>query len=138
MVFMRSECNRSRDADKPAPLVYCAGMKPELLWPLAIVTLVLYLVTRIRYVVDDAHVRVKIFGATLRKIALADIEFADTESPFWNEHWCNTYWPWGRVVRLRRKSGWVRNFIITPADRDVFLSTLNDKLKARVEMPVMR
>jgi len=86
------------------------------------------LALRIRYTVDDAYVRVRLFGATLRKIALSDIEFADTASPFWNEHWCNTLWTRGRIVRLRRKSGFVRNFIITPADRDAFLAELQAKL----------
>lgn len=103
-------------------------MKPEMLWPAALVVLVVWLVFRIRYTVDDAYVRVKLFGVTLRKIALRDIEFADTAAPFWNEHWCNTLWACGRVVRLRRKSGLVRNFIITPANRDEFLAQLRSKL----------
>ena len=96
-------------------------MKSEMLWPLALIALVFWLVMQIRYVVDECHVRVKLFGATLRKIALTDIEFADTSMPFWNEHWCNTLWPCGRVVRLRRKTGLIRNFIITPPDRDSFI-----------------
>ena len=77
---------------------------------------------------DDRYVRVVLFGATLRKIALSDIEFADTAMPFWNEHWCNTLCACGRIVRLRRKSGLVRNFIITPADRGAFLADLRSKL----------
>jgi len=108
-------------------------MKPELYlyWPLGLIVLVIWLVSRIRYAVDDAYVRVKLFGLTLRRIALADIEFADTAAPLWNEHWCNTFLTASRIVRLRRKSGWFRNFIITPADRESFLSTLDDKLKRR-------
>jgi hypothetical protein len=78
--------------------------------------------------VDEKHVRVKLFGATLRKIALSDIEFADTAAPFWNEHWCNTLCACSRVVRLRRKSGLIRNFIITPANRDAFLAEVRSKL----------
>lgn len=89
---------------------------------------IFYLGTRIRYIVDDRHVRVKLCALTLRKVALADIEFADTASPFWNEHWCNTFWPFGRTVRLRRKSGLVRNFVITPAHRAAFLAELRSKL----------
>lgn len=105
-------------------------MKPEMLMflPLALIVVVFWLVVQIRYVVDEHHVRVKLFGATLRKIALTDIEFADTAMPFWNEHWCNTIFPWGRCVRFRRKTGWIRDFIITPADRDGFLTDLRSKL----------
>jgi len=99
-----------------------------MLWPVVVIVLVFWLVTRIRYTVDEHHVRVKLFGATLRKIALSDIEFADTAMPFWNEHWCNTICACGRIVRLRRKSGFIRNVIITPADRDAFLAELRSKL----------
>jgi len=94
----------------------------------ALVVMLFWLIFRIRYTVDDHHVRVKLFGLTLRKVALSDIEFADTAAPFWNEHWCNTLCACGRVVRIRRKSGWVRNFIITPANRDEFLAELRARL----------
>lgn len=100
----------------------------ELLWPLALIVLVVWSVTRIRYAIDEQYVRVKLFGATLRKIALTDIEFADTKCPLWNEHWCNTFFAWSRSVRLRRKTGFARNFIITPANRDAFLDELRSKL----------
>jgi len=103
-------------------------MKPEMLWPFALIALILWLVFRIRYTVDNEYVRVVVFGVTVRRIALSDIEFADTAAPFWNEHWCNTLCACGRIVRLRRKSGLVRNFIITPVDRDAFLAELRSKL----------
>ena len=103
-------------------------MRLELLWPLALIVLACWCITRIRYVIDERHVRVKLFGVTLRKIALADIEFADTQCPLWNEHWCNTFFAWGRSVRLRRKTGIARNFIITPANRDAFLAELRSRL----------
>ena len=32
-----------------------------------------------------------------------------------------------RIVRLRRKTGWFRNFIITPVNRDAFLEELRAK-----------
>ena len=59
--------------------------------PLALIVVVCWGITRIRYTIDGQHVRVKLFSVTLRKIALADIEFADTKCPLWNEHWCNTF-----------------------------------------------
>ena len=97
-------------------------------WPVGPLVLICWCITRIRYAIDDQHVRVKLFGLTLRKIALADIEFADTNCPLWNEHWCNTFFAWGRSVRLRRRTGIARNFIITPAHRDTFLDELQRKL----------
>lgn len=90
---------------------------------------VFLIVPRIRYVLDESHLRVMLGGVTLRKIALADIEFVDTSAPFWNEHYCNCLSGCrSRVVRIRRKSGLVRNFIITPADRDAFIQELRSRL----------
>lgn len=98
----------------------------------AFVILLLWMITYIDYRIDPRHVRVILGPVTLRKIALSDILFADTSAPFWNEHWCSTLFPKKRVVRLRRKTGLVRNFIITPADRDRFLATLRPLLDTPV------
>jgi hypothetical protein len=94
------------------------------------VALLLWSVTRIRYTVDGRHLRVRLGRLTLRKIALSDIESVDTRWCFWNEHWCNTFWPRGRIVRIRRRSGLFRNFVITPADRDKVLHKLQERLYA--------
>ena len=87
----------------------------------------IWLITRIRFVIDAQHVRVVVLGLTIRKIALSDIEFVDTKAPLWNEHWCNTL-SVKRIVRIRRRSGWFRNFIITPPDRDAFIVELRGRL----------
>jgi hypothetical protein len=97
-------------------------------WSILWVVLLLWLITRIRYTIDDQHVRVMLMGLTLRKVALSDIESVDTSAPLWNEHWCNTYWPWGRTVRIRRKTGLIRNFVITPANRGAFVEELRGRL----------
>lgn len=91
----------------------------------------LYWVTRIRYVIDERYVRVIWFGATVRKIALTDIAAVDTRFCFWNEHWCNTVTDIpNRRVTLHRKSGFVRNFVITPKNREAFLAELSARLGA--------
>jgi hypothetical protein len=100
------------------------------LYPVSIVLLVLWGITRIGYAIDDRYVRVVLGGATLRKVALADIESVDTKWAAWNEHWCNALLPFGRVVRIRRRSGLIRNFIITPVDRDEFIRQLRERLVA--------
>jgi hypothetical protein len=91
-------------------------------------TLLYWMITRIFYVVDDQYLRVRLGGFTLRKIAIADMAFVDTAAPFWNEHWCNTAFTRKRVLRVRRKSGWIKNFIITPANRDEILRQLQPRL----------
>ena len=95
---------------------------------LAVIIFILWCVTRIRYVIDDHYLRVLWFGITTRRIALSDMEKVDTCAPLWNEHWCNTLWPVGRVVRIRRKTGIFRNFIITPQNRDAFIRELKAKV----------
>lgn len=91
----------------------------------------LYLVTRIRYEIDERYVRVIWFGFTLRKIALTDIADVHTRFRFWNEHWYNTLFDMGkRRVTLHRKSGFVRNFVITPKNREAFLAELSARRSA--------
>ena len=63
----------------------------------------------------------------MRRVALTDIESAAVRSlgHIWtvNEHWVNL-WPIGTYVVLRRKSGWVRNFVINPPEPESFLADL--------------
>jgi len=103
---------------------------PEVLLPIAILLVVLWGITRIGYTIDDRYVRVRLFGITLRKIALTDIASVDSKIVIWNEHWCNTLFAWRRSVRICRKTGIARSFIITPANRDEFIRQLQERLGA--------
>lgn len=78
------------------------------------------------FAVDGAHVRVLMFGRTIRKVALADVEWADRRWDFWNEHYAISLRP-SRAVRLRRRSGVFRSFIITPPDADAFIGRLRER-----------
>jgi hypothetical protein len=100
-----------------APLLLALTFCASLVWALC---------ANITYSIDTTHVRVLFFGCTLRKIALNDIEFADKSWKWWNEHYNNSLIP-SRIIRIRRRSGWIRNFIITPHAPDVFLSDLASK-----------
>jgi hypothetical protein len=132
---------RRKRADKGAPKAFLDQAKSArhifpvkenigvffgiLLWG----TFLYRMITRISYVVDERYLRVVIGKFTLRKIAIADIAFVDTSAPFWNEHWCNTAFALKRVLRVRRKSGWIKNFIITPANRDEMLRALEPRVR---------
>ncbi len=78
------------------------------------------------YAVDDTHVRVLMFGRTVRRVALSDVEWADRRWDFWNEHYTTSLRP-SRVVRLRRRTGVFRSFIITPPDAESFIGRLRDR-----------
>ena len=75
------------------------------------------------------EVQVRLGGWVVRRVRLDDIEAVSTASGptallTWgfNEHWCN-FWP-ARYLILRRKSGWVRSFVINPPDTDPFVAEL--------------
>ena len=101
---------------------------------LALCGILYFAITRIAYVVDERYLRVVLGKVTLRKIALSDIAFVDTAAPFWNEHWCNTVFTGKRVVRIRRRTGLIRNFIITPVNRHDLLRQIQSRLDTKLAL----
>ena len=75
------------------------------------------------FTVDAAHVRIRFYGVTARKVALNDIEWAAQDWAFWNEHWTNTM-STKRIVLLRRRTGVFKNFLISPPVPADFLQAL--------------
>ena len=80
------------------------------------------------FTVDAGHLRVRFYGLTARKVALSDIEWAAIEWAahdwaFWNEHWTNTVNP-KKLILLRRRTGWFKNFVISPPSPPDFLREL--------------
>ena len=76
--------------------------------------------------VDDEHVRVVVYRFTVRKVALTDIAWADRSCPLWNEHYTSSL-NRKKVVRLRRRTGVIKNFIITPSDPESFFAELRER-----------
>jgi hypothetical protein len=78
------------------------------------------------YRVTSSEVQVRLGGWVVRRVALGDIERAEIvpswRATWWNEHWTN--FSLGRCVVLRRKSGWIRAFVINPPDPEAFCSAL--------------
>jgi len=77
----------------------------------------------------EAEVQVRLGGWVVRRVRLDDIAAVRTAIGLrafltrdLNEHWCNL-WPM-RYVILRRRSGWVRSFIINPPDTEPFAAEL--------------
>ena len=73
--------------------------------------------------VDEAFVRVRVYGWSARKVALTDIEWAAQDWCFWNEHYTNTVNP-KKLVLLRRRSGVFKSFLISPPSPPEFLKEL--------------
>jgi hypothetical protein len=81
-----------------------------------------------RYYLGDSALEVKLGATTVRRIAYSDIEGAKAGCALWNEHWTN-FVPL-RFITLKRRSGWIRNFVINPPDREVFLRELEARLQS--------
>jgi len=75
------------------------------------------------FAVDEAFVRVRVYGLTARKVALADLEWAAQDWAVWNEHWTDTVRP-SKLLLLRRRTGWFKNFLISPPSPQDFLRQL--------------
>jgi hypothetical protein len=93
----------------------------------AVIGFVLYAVATLRYRITDEAVEVLILGWCARRIRLDDIESVRRGSVFWNEHWTN-FKLWNSVM-LRRKTGVIRNFVITPDNPAAFIDELTRRLK---------
>ncbi len=100
--------------------LYLLPLVLALAFPLVLVHAIFWGMT---FTVDAGHMRVRIYGWTVRKVALTDIEWAAHDWVFWNEHWTNTVNP-KNLVLLRRRTGWFRNFVISPPSPPEFLREL--------------
>jgi hypothetical protein len=75
------------------------------------------------FTIDEAFVRVRVYGRTVRKVALSDIEWAAQDWCFWNEHYTNTVNP-KKMLLLRRRTGAFKNFLLSPPSPQAFLKEL--------------
>jgi hypothetical protein len=82
------------------------------------------LTLRLRYVITGRHLKVTLFGFCLRRISLSDIECVSKRQSNRAEKWHNTLRPSHRVLVVRRRRGWFKDFVITPKNRYVFKTEL--------------
>jgi hypothetical protein len=86
------------------------------------------------YAITDHHLKVTLFGLCLRRIKLSDIDYVSKRQASWAEKWYNTLHPSHRVLVVRRRRGWFKDFVITPRNRYVFRTELECAL-ARLQSP---
>jgi len=86
-----------------------------------------------RYRVTPAHLQIFWLGLPVRQLRLEDIKRIGTRPVFWAERWPNS-WDRGRMLVIRRHTGWFRNFVITPNFPFEFLNTLE---RARNDLRVV-
>ena len=86
------------------------------------------LASRLRYVLTERHLKVTLFGLRVRRIRLTDIDSVSKRQTRWAEKWFNTLKPAHRMLVIRRRRGWLKEFIITPKNRYVFKTELEQVL----------
>jgi hypothetical protein len=94
----------------------------------ALVLVGLWIRTRIRYRIGRGELRIRLFGATLRRIRYADIERISKprrrHGRWGYENWSNTLHGDHRELVVHRRSGMRRKLLITPANRYEFRKSL--------------
>ena len=100
-------------------------------WVVGLTVLACWLVTQIHYRIGSTHVKILLFGLTLRRISLGDIKHVSKRKPKQTsaEYWCSTFKTNHRMLTILRNSGLRRALVITPRNRYVFLSDLQNAIK---------
>ena len=92
----------------------------------AVIVLFLAAAGTIAYRITERALEVLILGRVIRRIRLADIEEVHRRGALIHENWSSLkFW---NSVTIRRRSGWFRNFVISPDDPDRFVLRLQDVL----------
>jgi hypothetical protein len=93
----------------------------------AVVLAFLATVGTIAYRITDTALEVRILGRVIRHVLLADIEEVHRRGALIHENWSSLK-IWNSVT-IRRRSGLLRNFVISPDDPDGFVASLQDALR---------
>ena len=79
-----------------------------------------------RFELGDSESEVRLGPWALRRIRYDDIESVRLGHSVWCEKWCN-FWPLFEYVTIRRKSGWIKDFVVNPANPAEFIRALKQK-----------
>lgn len=91
----------------------------------AMLSLLLYSLFSIRYRITPRHLKITLFGISIRRVPLKDIEsVSKRRGSGLTENWWNTLKSNHRVLVVRRRRGLCRNLVITPRNRYVFRTDL--------------
>jgi hypothetical protein len=92
---------------------------------------VVWLQTKIQYRIGSKHLKISCLGLTLRRIDLTDIKRISKRKPSegFAEYWYSTTRPKHRTLAIQRHSGLRKTVMITPRNRYVFMSDLQNAIK---------
>ena len=103
--------------------------------PVVLFLVIFAAVFSLRYQVSETEIQIQIFGITLRRISLYDIEEIKTGKALIAENWSAGFL--GRdEVTVRRKRGLLRNVNISPPDGAAFIDEVKAKIASLPPEPV--
>jgi hypothetical protein len=95
----------------------------------AVVLAFLATVGTIAYRIAPTALEVLILGRVIRRLPLADIEEVHRRGALIHENWSSLkFW---NSVTIRRRSGLLRHFVISPDDPDDFVARLQEAVRQR-------
>ncbi len=93
----------------------------------AVVLVFLITVGTIDYRITASAVEVLILGRVVRRVRFDDIEEVHRRGALLHENWSGPkFW---NAVTIRRRSGLLRNFVVSPDDPDRFVARVQDALR---------
>jgi hypothetical protein len=92
---------------------------------------VVWLQTKIQYRIGSKHLKISCLGLVLRRIDLTDIKRISKRKPSegFAEYWYSTTRPKHRTLAIQRHTGLRKTVLITPRNRYVFLSDLQNAIR---------
>ena len=91
---------------------------------------VVWLQTKIQYRIGSKHLKISVLGLTLRRVDLADIKHISKRNPAGlAEYWYSTTRPKHRTLAIQRHTGLRKTLVITPRNRYVFMTDLQNAIK---------
>jgi len=83
--------------------------------------------------ISGAAIEVRILGKVVRRVPLAEIEEVHRRGALLHEPWAGPkFW---NAVTIRRRSGLLRNLVLTPDDPDRFVLRLREAIQRAVAAP---
>lgn len=91
---------------------------------------VVWLQSRIQYRIGSKHLKISCLGVTLRRVDLTDIKrISKRKPPGLAEFWYSTLHPKHRLLAIQRQTGLRKYVVISPRNRYVFMSDLQNAIK---------
>ena len=92
--------------------------------------LLFWCIRQIHFRLGSRHLKVILFGLTIRRLDLTNIAYASKREPRGvAERWLSTLKTSHRLLAIEKKNGWPKYFCITPQNRYVFLADLKSAVR---------